>query len=214
MGRAAARPDSVRSLRRDAERNRQRILRAAAEVFNAYGLRATLDDVARQAGVGVGTVYRRFPSKEALSQALFAVADRALAEPDPWAGLITFLEQAVELLVADRGLRQMLMFRTYGQEQVAQADEQMRRRIGGLLRRAQRAGAVRDDISPGDIVFIEYMVAMAGEYVRDVRPTAWRRYLTLITDGLRPDRPGPAALPEPPLSRDEADQVTRSRPVS
>ena len=89
----------VRPLRRDAEMNRQRILRAASQVFTARGLQATLDDVARQAGVGVGTVYRRFPDKEALVDALFedklqalvTEAERALEAPDSWTGLVTLL---------------------------------------------------------------------------------------------------------------------------
>jgi AcrR family transcriptional regulator len=86
-----------RPLRRDAARNRQRILRAAAEVFTEHGLQASLDDVARHAGVGVGTVYRRFPDKEALAEALFeerlaalvGLAEQALAEPDAWVGLVS-----------------------------------------------------------------------------------------------------------------------------
>src|SRR5229473_6040348 len=96
----------ARPLRRDAERNRQRILRAAGEVFTERGLQATLDDVAERAGVGVGTVYRRFPDKEALVEALFTerldtlvhFGEQALAEPDPWAGLATFLEQAASVI--------------------------------------------------------------------------------------------------------------------
>ena len=86
---------------------------AAAEVFTERGLQATLDDVARQAGVGVGTVYRRFPDKEALVDALFeerldalvAEAEQASGEPDSWAGLVSFLEHAAEMIAGDRGLR-------------------------------------------------------------------------------------------------------------
>lgn len=209
------------SLRRDAERNRRRILRAAAEVFNAYGLQATLDDVARHAGVGVGSVYRRFPNKEALSVALFAeridvllaLADDALSEPDSWAALVSFLEQAAEVLAADRGLREMLMFRTYGQQEAARARARMRLRITELLERAQLDGAVRGDIISSDIVFIEYMIAMVGEYAHDVRPEIWHRYLTLLIDGLRPNRVCSTALPGPPLSSDEVEDITRSRPL-
>src|SRR5215468_12232436 len=95
-----------RPLRRDAERNRQLILRAASEVFTSRGLQASLDDVAQHAGVGVGTVYRRFPDKEALVEALFeerldtmaGLAEQGLADPDPWAGLVFFLEEAGGLL--------------------------------------------------------------------------------------------------------------------
>jgi AcrR family transcriptional regulator len=221
MSLASIEPGSGRSLRRDAEQNRQRILRAAAEVFNAYGLQATLDDVARHAGVGVGTVYRRFPNKEALWRApfaeridtLLALTDDALAEPDSWAGLISFLEQAADLLAADRGLRQMLMFRAYGQEQAVHARNRMQRQVTKILRRAQRDGAVRGDIFTSDILFIEYMIAMVGEYAQDVRPEVWRRYLTLIADGLRPNRVCSTTMSEPPLSSDEVEEVMHSRPV-
>src|SRR3982074_772960 len=117
-GAAAA---DARPPRREAERNRLRILRAAAEVFTERGLQATLDDVAERAGVGVGTVSRRFPDKEALVEALFSerldtlvgFAEQALAEPDPWTALATFLEQAASVIAGDRGLRQILMFATY-----------------------------------------------------------------------------------------------------
>src|ERR1700727_1301184 len=103
-------PPAPRPLRRDAELNRQRILRAAAEVFTSRGLQASLDDVARHAGVGVGTVYRRFPDKESLVEALFeerieaivAIAEKALAEPDSWTGLVSFLESACSELATDR----------------------------------------------------------------------------------------------------------------
>src|SRR5262249_49101238 len=119
---AAAAAPAARPLRRDAERNRQRILQAAAEVFTEQGLRATLDDVADRAGVGVGTVYRRFPDKEALVEALFTerldklvgFAEQALADPDPWAGLVDLLERAATIMAGDRGLRQILMYATYG----------------------------------------------------------------------------------------------------
>src|ERR1700728_817854 len=94
----------ARTLRKDAERNRQRILEAAAEVFTDRGLEATLDDVARHAGVGVGTVYRRFPDKASLADALFderidalvAMAKHAQEQPDAWAGLVSFLERSTE----------------------------------------------------------------------------------------------------------------------
>ena len=95
-----------RPLRRDAERNRVRILKAAAEVFNERGLEVSLDEVARHAGVGVGTVYRRFPSKEELVEALFmeridsiaALAEAAGEAADPWTGLVSFMEQMAEML--------------------------------------------------------------------------------------------------------------------
>src|SRR6202045_874858 len=99
-----------RPLRRDAERNRQRILAAAAEVFTERGLDATLDDVARAAGVGVGTVYRRFPDKDSLVSELFrdridalvTVAEEACESADPWRGLVDFLEYIASAMAGDQ----------------------------------------------------------------------------------------------------------------
>src|ERR1700759_2379757 len=117
---------SERPLRRDAERNRQRILAAAAEVFTERGLDATLDEVARAAGVGVGTVYRRFPDKETLVTELFrdridalvTVAEEACLAPDPWRGLISYIEFAASALACDSGLRELMMFATYDRAKV------------------------------------------------------------------------------------------------
>src|SRR5207248_4027407 len=103
-----------RPLRADAERNRQRILDAARELFADRGLGVTLNDIAHHAGVGVGTVYRRFPDKKQLIDGLFeqrledlvALMDLAVSDPDPWRGLSGFLEHALELQAADRGLRE------------------------------------------------------------------------------------------------------------
>src|SRR3954447_20317764 len=103
-------------LRADAERNRQRILEAAGELFARKGLNVGLDEIARHAGVGVATAYRRFANKEELLDALFqdrvdelaALAERALEDDDPWEGLKGFLESAVELHVANRALKEMV----------------------------------------------------------------------------------------------------------
>jgi AcrR family transcriptional regulator len=211
----------VRPLRRDAELNRQRILRAAAEIFTEQGLEATLDDVARQAGVGVGTVYRRFPDKEALADALFtdrldalvALAEDALADPDEWGSLVSFLEQAGALLAADRGLRQLFMFATYGYDRVGQARARMQPLVSTLVSRAQAAGAVRADLCPTDVPLIEFMLAGVAEYARNARPQVWRRYLALLLDGLRPERAGPGTLPEPALTPDEFEAAMRTPPM-
>jgi AcrR family transcriptional regulator len=209
-----------RPLRRDAERNRQRILRAAAEVFTTRGLQASLDDVARHAGVGVGTVYRRFPDKESLAEALFeerieamiALAEKALAEPDSWAGLVSFLEGACTQLATDRGLREILMFATYGRDRINHGRDRMRPLVTALVRRAQRDGQLRSDLRPTDVLFIEFMISAAARYAEPVKPEIWRRYLALITDALRPERAGTTPLPEPALRPDEMVVVMRSIP--
>jgi AcrR family transcriptional regulator len=207
-----------RPLRRDAERNRQRILRAAAEVFTQRGLDATLDDVAREAGVGVGTVYRRFPDKESLVAELFAdridamvaVAEEALAAPDPWRALVAYLEYAVNTLAADVGLRQLMMFATYGRDQVAYAREQMRPVVSKLVQRAQEAGGLREDFSATDVPMIAFMLASAAEYAGPVQPDLWKRYLALVIDGLRPARDTASELPVPPLTPRQVEESMRA----
>lgn len=207
-----------RPLRRDAERNRQRILAAAAEVFTQRGLDASLDDVAREAGVGVGTVYRRFPDKEALVAELFrdrieamvAVAEQACAEPDPWLALVSFLEYVAATMAGDLGLRQLMMFATYGKDRVAYARERMRPVVSRLVERAQAAGALRADFSPTDVPIITYLLASAAEYAGPVQPDLWRRYLALIIDGMRVSTDGGSPLPVAALTQAQFEWSVRA----
>src|SRR5690348_1790988 len=184
----------VRPLRQDAERNRQRILVAAAEVFNERGLEVSLDEIARHAGVGVGTVYRRFRTKEELIEALFmdrlemiaAIADEALASPDPWSGLVSFMERMAETMAGNVGLRQMLMFATYGRDLVAVARQHNAPLIEQLVQRAQAAGQLRTDIRQTDIALLVLVLTETTQLAYAANPDIWRRYLTLILDGMRP----------------------------
>src|SRR5881398_821309 len=123
-------PDATadhRPLRRDAERNRQRILQAAREVFAERGLGVTLDEIARWAGVGVGTVYRRFADKESLIDALFedgigevvALAEDALDYEDSWAGFVHWFEGFVAMQAQDRGLKEVLLSSRGSQQRIA-----------------------------------------------------------------------------------------------
>jgi AcrR family transcriptional regulator len=206
-----------RPLRRDAERNRQRILAAAAEVFTEHGLDATLDEVARAAGVGVGTVYRRFPDKESLVRELFrdridalvTVAEEACAAPDPWQGLVTYLEFVATALAGDLGLRQLMMFGTYDRDQVCYARDRMRPVLSRLVERAQASGDLRPDFEATDVKMIAFMLASLAEYAASVTPEVWRRYLAMLIDGLRPARDGVSALPvAAPSTLDLADLMT------
>jgi AcrR family transcriptional regulator len=200
-----------RPLRRDAERNRQRILAAAADLLSERGLDATLDDVARAAGVGVGTVYRRFPDKETLIEELFRdrvdamvrLAEQALTEPDPWQALVSYLETVTEMMAASIGLRQLMMFATYGKDRVCYARDQMRPVVGKLVERAQASGDLRPDFDASDMKLIAYMLASAAEYAATTQPDIWRRYLAMIIDGLRPARETVTELPVPPLTTDD-----------
>jgi AcrR family transcriptional regulator len=204
-----------RPLRRDAERNRQRILAAAADLLSERGLDVTLDDVARAAGVGVGTVYRRFPDKESLIEELFRdridamvrLAEQALTEPDPWQAFVTYLETATEMMAANIGLRQLLMFATYGKDRVCYARDQMRPVVSRLIERAQASGDLRPDLDASDVKLIAYMLASVAEYAATTRPEVWRRYLAMLIDGLRPARETVTELPVPPLSADDLENA-------
>lgn len=213
---AAAPP---RPLRRDAERNRQRILEAAMEVFNERGLEVTLDDVARHAGVGVGTVYRRFPSKEDLIEALFVariesvatLAEEAGQAADPWSGLVSFMTTMTETLAGDVGLRQMLMFATYGRDGASYARQRNLPLVARLVGRAQKSGQLRLDLQPTDIPFIVFMLSDSTQFAREASPEIWRRYLNLVLDGLRPERAGVTPLPVPALLPEEMETTMRQR---
>jgi AcrR family transcriptional regulator len=209
-----------RPLRRDAERNRQRILAAAAAVFTERGLDATLDEIARAAGVGVGTVYRRFPDKESLVTGLFrermdalvTVAETACTAADPWQGLVSYLEYAAASMAADQGLRQLMMFGTYDRDEVCYARDRMRPVITRLVERAQASGDLRPDFAFTDVKLIAFMLGSVAEYAAGVAPEVWRRYLTMLLDGLRPARDSLSPLPGPPLTSDElADLMRRQR---
>lgn len=207
----------VRPLRRDAERNRQRILKAASEVFTERGLDVSLDEVARHAGVGVGTVYRRFRTKEELVEALFvdrieevaALAEEAAQAADPWSGLACFMEQAARKLAGDVGLRQMMMFATYGGDRVWYARQRNQPLVTRLVERAQAAGQLRTDLRPTDIPFIVFVLTDAAQFAKQTNPEIWRRYLTLVLDGLRPEREGVSPLPVPAMTPDEFEQTMR-----
>jgi AcrR family transcriptional regulator len=206
-----------RPLRRDAERNRQRILAAAAEVFTERGLDATLDEVARAAGVGVGTVYRRFPDKDSLVSELFrdridalvTVAEEACEAADPWRGLVDFLEYIASAMAGDQGLRQLMMFGTYDRDQVCYARDRMRPVMTRLVERAQASGDLRADFQATDVKMIAFMLASIAEYTAAVIPQVWRRYLAMLVDGLRPARDGVTELPGPaPTAGDLGDLLT------
>nr|WP_242606659.1 TetR/AcrR family transcriptional regulator [Protofrankia symbiont of Coriaria ruscifolia] len=211
-----------RPLRRDAERNRQRILAAARELFAQRGLEITLDDIAHHAGLGVGTVYRRFSSREHLVEALFEekidhvvkTADDAVRQADSWQGLIGFLTSMAEQLAGDRGLHEIVVSSAYGRDRIARARERMIPVVGQLVARAQADGYLRADVEPTDIALIQVMIGTVAEYSQHVQPLLWRRYLTIMLDGLRPHRERPTPLPEPALGEAGLDEAMRLwRPV-
>jgi AcrR family transcriptional regulator len=188
MTKVAARP-----LRADARRNRERVLTAARAVFSESGREAQMDDVARRAMVGVGTVYRHFPTKEALIDAiaaeaferLVAVAQEQLArEGDPWDALVQTLWAGAEILAGDRAVSE-IMAETNGPVAVdLETQRQMSATMEQLLARARDAGALRADVILDDIPMLMCGIGTANCKPHIV-PDAWRRHLSIVIDGLR-----------------------------
>jgi AcrR family transcriptional regulator len=215
-----SRRSAQRPLRSDAERNRGRILAAASAVFAERGLGATMDQIADRAGVGVGTVYRRFPEKELLIDALFEerieelarTGEEALTTGDPWQGLVAYLEAAIAQQAANRGLRDLLLSSTYGHDRVARARERLEPITEGLVERAQRDGELRPDLAASDVPLLYLMLGAIVDYTRDVEPAAWRRFFALVGDGLRTRRTEPSRLPTGPLEDDQVDEAMGGGP--
>lgn len=210
---AAAQPP----LRRDAERNRVRILEAARRLIAENGLQVSHDEIAREADVAVGTVYRRYPTKHDLFEALFTdrvhevveVARHASEVADPWDGLVGFLTQILELQAADRGLQELLTGTGHQLELAAHARREIAPIVTSLMCRAQDAGVLRADVRQTDIALIPIMVGAVIDGGRGVAPDVWRRALAVVLDGLRAE--GFAALPAPPPTPDEFDLILSSR---
>jgi AcrR family transcriptional regulator len=191
-----------RPLRKDAELNRRKILDAAAELFAERGLGATLNDVAHQAGVGVGTVYRRFPDKAQLIDELFeerlaeihALIGVAIEDPDPWHGLTSFLEGALEIQARDRAVKELLFNTPGGVERVAKMREKMFPLATVLVARAQESGQLRPDAAAQDVPMLQLMIGTIIDLSRDFEPDLWRRFLAIVLQGLRADPSPPDPL--------------------
>lgn len=198
-----------RPLRADAERNRRRILTAAAELFATRGLDVSLDDIADHAGVGVGTVYRRFADRDALIDALFEVkvaevADRAreaLLHDDPWEGFAMFMSGVCAEQALDRGFKEAMLSHEPGRKRVARARETIEPLATRVIRRAQRSGQLRADLDPLDVPLMNMMLGGLADTTRSVDPDYWRRALQIVLDGLAVRRDRPTPLPAAPLDR-------------
>lgn len=206
---------AAKPLRRDAERNRQLILQAARELFAERGLSATLDDIAAHAGVGVGTVYRRFADRDALVDALFtdriaalvALAQAALLVEDPWEGLVGFMRDHIAMQLEDRSFASVLLSDVHGREAVHEAKKSLQPVVAELVARAHAAGVIRDDLTFADIPVLTMMFGTVVDATRDVAPAVWERYFTIMLDGIRPASTTP--LPSEALTLEQIPDVMR-----
>src|SRR4051812_33152906 len=180
----------VKPLRADAERNRRRLLDAAAACFAERGLDVSVAEIARRAGVGHGTAFRRFPTKEHLVcavvldriDALTALAGTLEGED----ALFAFMRGAIEMLIADRALGESIGTSVLADPGIQEAHRELLDAIEDLVRRGQEAGEVRDDVSAVDVMALTKGVTAASAALLTVKPRIWRRYLDLVHDALRP----------------------------
>ena len=202
-----------RPLRSDAERNRRLVLEAAALAFAEEGLDVGMAEIARRAGVGNATVFRRFPTKDALYE---AIVDEKIAElvtagsaaadvPDPWDALVRYLETMAELQARDRGFFQATEQFLLDHPDLLRRHRPILDAVEPLIERAQRAGVLRDDVTTLDVMgLIKGSVACLPPSP-DLRADGWRRYLALLLDALRPEAATP--LPVPPLTYEEMERA-------
>lgn len=182
-----------RTLRKDAERNRKRVLEAARDLFATKGLEPSLNDVAHHAGVGVGTVYRRFATKEELFEAIFedgvdqltTLAESALHQPDSWQGFAWFVEQMCEITATDRGLREISFSTAYGGDRVKTAKERLSPLLTRLVERARIDGHLRPGLSDTDMPIFGLLAGTVSEFAGHVDAVLWHRYVTILLDGMR-----------------------------
>lgn len=211
MNSETAAEEACRPLRRDAARNRELILEMAAKVFAEQGLDASYEEIARRAGTGVGTVYRRFPDRNALIQALFesrigeilAIAEQACEQPDPWDALVMFLERTVERQALDRGLQEIMNGAMATDEYRVIGRERLGPILDEIVARAQAAGSLRPDVVASDI---GVQLMFVSSLTTAQRPDLWRRYLALVIDGLRA-RPDLTPLEQDPPDEDDIHTV-------
>ncbi len=198
-----------RPLRSDARHNRERLVEAASGLFAEVGLDVPLEAIARAAGVSIGTLYNRFPAREQLLEAVFvnrlesvvALVEAALADDDPWRGLVGYLTSVCELQSADRGFNDLAARGFAGPPAVDALHRTARARMAELLDRAKRAGVLRRDLAVEDLAFVVWGTSRTIELTADAAPDAWRRHLGLLLDGFRADgaHPPPVApMPTPP----------------
>ncbi|GAA3446708.1 TetR/AcrR family transcriptional regulator [Planomonospora venezuelensis] len=200
----------AKPLRKDAQRNRDLLVAAARELFAERGLDVPLEEIARCAGVSIGTLYNRFPGRGELVGAVFAdrvaatraLAEEALAMPGAWDGLVHLLEGVCALQAADLGYNALASGRgpssAVSGEILAEGRDLMRR----IVTRAQESGELRPDVTLEDMVFVIWGHARTVEATAEIAPRLWRRHLALLLDGFRAPAPGP--LPEPPLTPEQA----------
>ena len=198
-----------RPLRRDARESRGKLIAAAQAEFAAHGVDASLEKIARDAGVSIGTLYRHFPRRldlllaalEPRLQAFLDGAAKAMAMDDPWDGFVAYLDNLFALQAGDRGFNDFLSRRFPGNSDTEHLHDVMCQQIEDVLARAQRAGRARPDITRADIVNLIWSNGRIIDATTAKAPTAWRRQLYLMLDAYRAERAH--SISEPPMTDEQ-----------
>jgi len=215
-----ARPDppSARPLRRDAQRNRDRIVATARQLFSERGLSVGLDEIAHTAEVGVGTVYRHFPTKDALVQELFyefidslgIYAETALFDSDGWTAFVGFVERLMEATEENRALHEVFAAAARSEGGLAAAVARLESPVGKIIDEAKAQGKLAPDFDGNDLGVIHSMLAaVIREHAEN--DGAWRRYLRLILDGLAAEARRSRNRSQKLTRREGATQVNPAR---
>jgi len=214
-----AQPSDSQPLRSDAERNRGRIIVAARTVFGRDGLGASMASVAREAGVGIATLFRHFRGKEDLIAAVFAdrmdayvtAVNEALDVPDPWEGFTGFVQAICAMQAADRGFADVLTMTFPAARDLEERRTEGYRGFLSLIARAKGSGRLREDFTSQDLVLV--LIANAGvvHFAGDAVPDAWRRLVALLIQSFEAPARGP--LPDPPQDSDLYEAMLRAGPA-
>lgn len=182
-------------LRRDAQRNRDRLIAAAREVFADQGLHASLEEIAKRAGVRVGTLYHRFDGRTGLIDAVYRdrvdasvqLVEQALTCSDAWQGLVEHLTAIAQWQAEDRGFTEVCVYTFPDDLAIAKAKARGHELTKQLVHQAHRTGVLRRDVGLADIGLLTWAVVQATRNIRNHNPDAWRRHLSMVFDALRPE---------------------------
>ncbi|MFE2431289.1 TetR/AcrR family transcriptional regulator [Streptomyces sp. NPDC059373] len=215
-------PDSAEAkpaLRRDAQRNLEKLTAAAVDVFQVRGLGAPLEEIAQRAGVSIGTLYNRFATREALIDAVIpelvtprleAAAEHARACADPWEGFVLYVEEIGEMQAGDPALNDIVSRRFPYTARLMEVCDQQIAQTKQLVERAQHHGSLRPDFVPEDLPLLIWSNAAMIHAAGGVRPDIWRRGIRFMLDGLRTDA-APRPLPVGPMTMDQMHRAMQER---
>ncbi|WP_022901121.1 TetR/AcrR family transcriptional regulator [Humibacter albus] len=195
--------------RRDAQKRHDRLIEAARREFAARGVDASLERIAREAGVAIGTLYRHFPTRLDLLVAAFEPrlqeflegAEKAMEMDDPWEGFVYYMENLFRAQAGDRGFNDFLSRRFPSSPETERIHDQVCHQIEAVLTRAQEAGKARPDIAMADIVNLIWSNGRMIDATSVTAPNAWRRHLYLMLDAYRAERAHP--IPEAPMTDEQ-----------